>query len=258
MSQIDTRSGDTIIEATIAITIFSLVAVLNIMIMNSGIARAQYSLELTMARNEIDAQAESLRFIHNSFLAERDFASQNQEYAKLWQAIRKTTNTTPPLSQDTCEKAIKSAKEAKNVFIVNTRVLNDKPQDTYLEETNRIISLKDNNIFTPAPVYPRIIYSNIVNASADSREDSEHQLVENNANDASAEMPSPYNQISRVEGIWIQGVAQKTENNNPPEYYDFHIRTCWNPAGKSDKNPSTIGTILRLYNPEYAEKGKDI
>ena len=50
---------------------FSIVAVVSINIMNSGLSSAQASLEITMARNEIDAQAEALRFIHDSYVTQR-------------------------------------------------------------------------------------------------------------------------------------------------------------------------------------------
>ena len=62
-------SGDSLIEVLLGITVFSAVSVGGIAIMNSGLNQAQRSLEITMARNEIDAQAEALRFIHNNYIA---------------------------------------------------------------------------------------------------------------------------------------------------------------------------------------------
>lgn len=61
--------GDTLIEVLFAVTVFSFVAVGALAIMNQGSATAQHSLETTLVRAEIDAQAETLRFIHDSYIA---------------------------------------------------------------------------------------------------------------------------------------------------------------------------------------------
>ena len=60
------KRGDTLIEVMLSISIFAFVAMLTINMMNDGINTAQRTLEAEMARNEIDAQAEALRFIHNN------------------------------------------------------------------------------------------------------------------------------------------------------------------------------------------------
>ena len=56
--------GDTLIEVMFSVTVFALVIVVSINLMNGGINTAQKTLEVTMTRNEIDAQAEAIRFIH--------------------------------------------------------------------------------------------------------------------------------------------------------------------------------------------------
>ena len=58
--------GDTIIEVILGVTIFSFVAVGALALMNSGTAMAQRSLETTLVRQQIDAQAEMLRYISHS------------------------------------------------------------------------------------------------------------------------------------------------------------------------------------------------
>jgi prepilin-type N-terminal cleavage/methylation domain-containing protein len=63
------QRGDTLIEVLFAVTIFSAVAVGGLGIMNRGTLTAQRSLEVTLVRQQIDAQAESLRFIHDSYVA---------------------------------------------------------------------------------------------------------------------------------------------------------------------------------------------
>lgn len=55
--------GDTIIEVIMAVAVFSMVAIGAIALMNSGIAMAQRSLETTLVRQQIDAQADMLRYV---------------------------------------------------------------------------------------------------------------------------------------------------------------------------------------------------
>ena len=54
--------GDTLVEVILAVTVFSMVAVGTISIMNKGVAIAQHSLEISLVRQQIDAQAEMLRY----------------------------------------------------------------------------------------------------------------------------------------------------------------------------------------------------
>lgn len=61
-------NGDTIIEVLFAVSIFSLVAVGGLSIMNKGNAITQRSLEITLVRQQIDAQAEILRFLNSSYI----------------------------------------------------------------------------------------------------------------------------------------------------------------------------------------------
>jgi type II secretory pathway pseudopilin PulG len=61
--------GDTIIEVIFAVVIFALVAVGSLTIMNQGIATAERALEVTLVRQQMDAQAEALRYIHDVRLA---------------------------------------------------------------------------------------------------------------------------------------------------------------------------------------------
>lgn len=63
------RSGDTLIEVLFAITVFSLVVVSALALMNQGTAASQRALEVTLVRQQIDNQAETLRFLHESYVA---------------------------------------------------------------------------------------------------------------------------------------------------------------------------------------------
>lgn len=58
--------GDTLVEVLLGVTIFSLVAVIALETMNRGMAIAQYSLETTLVRQQVDAQAEMIRYAHDT------------------------------------------------------------------------------------------------------------------------------------------------------------------------------------------------
>jgi len=63
------QRGDTLIEVLFAFTVFSLIVVGSISIMNQGTVAAQRALETTVVRSEIDAQATTLRFLHDAYVA---------------------------------------------------------------------------------------------------------------------------------------------------------------------------------------------
>ena len=93
------KHGDTLIEVMFAVGIFGLVAISTISLMNRGLNSVQNSLETTMARQEIDAQAETLRFIQSAYLTEpnvtipattsSDPPTQTNNFRNLWKAIVK-------------------------------------------------------------------------------------------------------------------------------------------------------------------------
>ncbi|MBS7346442.1 MAG: hypothetical protein KIG14_01890 [Candidatus Sacchiramonaceae bacterium] len=64
------KKGDTIIEVTLAISIFAMLMVGSLALMNAGLSRSQATMQLTMARSTIDAQAEALRFMNNAYIAQ--------------------------------------------------------------------------------------------------------------------------------------------------------------------------------------------
>ena len=76
------KKGDTLIEVTLAVGIFSMVAVAVVAVMSNGTAGAQTSLETTLTREQIDAQAEALRFIHSAYIS--DMEGLDGRYSKLW------------------------------------------------------------------------------------------------------------------------------------------------------------------------------
>lgn len=268
------RHGDTIVEVMFAITVFAVVAILAINMMNSGINTAQRTLEVSMARNEIDAQAEALRYIHQSYVAERQLSKEESQYRRLWNALREAATRAQSLkwsaqpgvittfdinSYDSCEKVYQgivngdgssSSSVAYNSFVLNTRLLLPDSEATY-NGSNYDTNL--NNIIVgavnveqsggtmptgrlrPTSLYPRIIYGSTL-ANTGSSNLKEDQI---------------YDQIYYAEGIWITAAGDNNDAPSRSNYYDFYIRTCWEAAG--DNYPSTITTIVRLYNPEVIE-----
>ena len=86
---INRNRGDTIIEVMLAITIFSLIIVSSLAIMNQGLYTAQRSLEISLVRSQIDSQAEALRFLNSSYI--NSFRGEDTDYgttpASEWQKI---------------------------------------------------------------------------------------------------------------------------------------------------------------------------
>lgn len=66
------QRGDTIIEVMLAFAIFALVAVSTTVLMNRSLAIGQRSLEVTLVRQQIDAQAELLRYARDNRTAAWD------------------------------------------------------------------------------------------------------------------------------------------------------------------------------------------
>lgn len=245
--------GDTIIEVTIAFSVFCLAATLSVSIMNGTLANTEGALELTMARNEIDAQAEALRFIHNSYLTDRELmigtnANTNQPYRTIWSklvgsgidsGLISTTDQVISLADsfNSCEVVENKIKNQKNAFVLNTRSENLANPDTIFT------SMAYPSSFVATGLYPRLVFQN-------SQGDTDRNLYEAEA----VALGGAMNQIKSVEGIWIIGTADqnKTSINQKPDFYDFHIYTCWYSPGND--YPTTIGTIIRLYNPELFEK----
>lgn len=64
------ESGDTIIEVLFAVTIFSLVAIGGLSLMNQGTAMAQRSLEIGLVRQQIDQQVDALKYLNQAYVAD--------------------------------------------------------------------------------------------------------------------------------------------------------------------------------------------
>jgi type II secretory pathway pseudopilin PulG len=80
--------GDTIIEVLLAITVFSLVSIGSVSIMNQGTNASQRALEITHVRQEVDSQAEAIRAVQQA-------ATSDPTGGNAWSTIADGTDTVP-------------------------------------------------------------------------------------------------------------------------------------------------------------------
>jgi prepilin-type N-terminal cleavage/methylation domain-containing protein len=210
--------GDTLVEVLFAVAIFSLVAVGGLSIMNQGSATSERALEITLVRNEIDAQAETLRFLDASYIAAyqsgvTDYSSDPP--AQQWQLLRdnvpKDVTVSPFGAGLTCPKSLSDIKGNGFYFIMNT----------HSAEVTPLISGFGTN-FESASTFSQVHYD--------------------------YDTTKKVYTVSMADGVWIEAVRSAASNQANADYIDFNIRACWDSPGQSA--PMTIGTIVRLYEPK--------
>ncbi|MCL2038718.1 hypothetical protein FWG86_02355 [Candidatus Saccharibacteria bacterium] len=232
------KRGDTIVEVLFAVAIFGAVAMVAIQMMTRGTVVAQAAVEAQQARNEMDAQVAAIKFIHDGFLAEREYHNSagttppSRQFENLWNRLVSSARTTAPpyRDDDTCEDVMTNNTApfyASQAFIINTRAL--RPQGAPGYDPNNIVK-RGVGVFDVAPIYPRILY---VGADA--------ALTEN----------AIFDTFHRSQGLQVFAVESSRRINNQPEYYDFHVRACWRPAGQH--RDSKLSTTTRTLNPRVIE-----
>lgn len=241
------KKGDTLIEVLLAVGIFSMIAISVVAVMSGGTSSAQTALETTLAREEIDAQAEALRYIHDSYINDKNSGNTELPTIALWRKIVNPSNVyfftdenedeIENILQYTPERCPTSASELpEGAFILDTRALNLPGAAAY-----KSLKGSDDSVFAPAATFPRLVFSN------------ENSLV---TNDTSSLLTS-------AEGIYVIAVADKDTTTvldidgqpvvaGSPAFFDFYIRTCW--YGTDAETPSTISTVIRLHNPDVQTK----
>lgn len=185
------QTGDTLIEVLFAVSVFALVVVGALSLMNQGTATSTRSLQITLVRQEIDNEAETLRFLSSAYVASyyRGYnpsttdatTSPAEEYFKTLADIRAqgatsvspfggtgTTCPTPPAGS----------------FVFNSKLATYQPYDA-----SRI---------APADTFSQIVY-----ATDDT--------------------------ITTAQGLWIEAV--RSTPTSGASYVDYHIRACWFPPG---------------------------
>ncbi len=211
------KRGDTIVEVIFAFAVFGFVAISSITIMRQSMARAQTALEINLVRNQMNAQAEALRFIHQAALIDNSKSSSGSTsgFTGAWtKIINRRVAKLKPLSELSNQQGVCAAIQSVNsqAFILNTRDANLK-------------MLSDPQYFGQASTYSRLMYG--VSGENDSNE------IDLSTN------------VVKSEGLWIE-VLHQPSTAKTKGYYDFHIRSCW--LSPSQGNPVTLETIVRLYD----------
>ena len=106
-------------------------------------------------------------------------------------------------------------------------------------------------VLRPASLYPRGIFSVLSLGHIDDSSSLGPDDLDEDSEDSLAETKI-YRKAEAIEGIWVIAVFSNQNDKNRSEYFDFYIRTCWQAAGTTA--PSTITTIMRLYNPEVIQE----
>lgn len=215
-----TRRGDTIVETMFAFAIFGLIAIVNIQIIQKGTRLNQAALEVSLAREQMTAQVESLRLINtayiNEYVAHRGDISglitENNTASRLWDDIIKQ-KIIPNSIKSLDEIAGSECSIPANAFVLDYRN-QGLPQ---IKKTGLV----------PALIYPRVTYRN----STDSSDIDDK-------NDIKKETNYVY---QSADGIWVEAVE------GAGKYFDFLIRTCWKSPASSV--PTTLETMVRLYVP---------
>ncbi|MBQ6321074.1 InlB B-repeat-containing protein, partial [Candidatus Saccharibacteria bacterium] len=252
--------GDTLVEVMFAVGIFGMVAVGAISIMNRGLYSAQSTLESTMARNEVDTQAEALRFVQEAYYSEITVAEKT--YTPLWASIAEKAYNPQAVpdtfftqyetaangtSETSCAELYESA-EGTGAILPNSFVLIPSRLNSSGDVSSALVTFESLNnerrIMSSTGTYPRLLYG-LTAADLETQELSDATLSREN--------------LYSAEGIWITAIAAEApEGTSPgasyiPEFFDFYIRTCWDtPGGHSS---STISTIVRLSNSEFTVAG---
>ena len=206
------QSGDTIVEVMIAFAIFAAVLASSMAIMNLGIGKSMRSLEITQVRQQMDAQAEMIRFIHDSYVDQyqKGYPEPTDGIASYWVELReKNLDTAEKVASftDSSNNCPTDKSKIRNAFFINSR------GGQLSIESSSNIELKAPEGATLPP----------------------HSLVDFDNNKA-------YN-------MWVQAVPSSSISGGiTTKYVDFHIRACWRSSGGIE--PVTLGTIVRLYEPK--------
>ena len=187
--------GDTIIEVLFAVTIFAMIAVGSLSIMNQGTAASQRALEITLVRQQIDAQAEAIRFIHQAYVASFQQGATPTGTAAQWLAMtNKTTGKgadSPSVFGLIDNGQCPSVAPGQKPFILNARTAT-------VSNSTPLMSPPAGGSLPP---FAEIVYNT----------------------DSS---------ISNAYGLWVEAIP--STNAVGPGFVDFHIRACWDGPGSGD------------------------
>lgn len=281
--------GDTLIEVAIAIAVFSLVAIGVVSVVNGSTSAAQNALEVTVTREEIDAQAEALRYIQNSYVAGgRSNSANNEKYRALWHEIVSHAEHSDPKVLDaildynpsTCAELYDDdfnnpySIYAQDAFIINTHYLGDPIDYTDIAtagaqrnnyEANTVFAaalsggipnanLDGNPAFTTAATSPRILYESTYNHGAGT----DDSLLDQDGNDVAVTQNYFSDLVYTTEGLYVVAVKDQdttaiVDSGNNTVHYESAFYDFYIRScwfAPGADRPSTISTVIRLQDPE--------
>lgn len=280
-----TKRGDTIIEVMFAIAVFSLVAVLSVMSMDSGINNGENALETVTVRNEINAQAEALRFIHSSYISERTLPSlksgevsqtqvnageKYQQYEVLWDTIvdnaisledaKKSgllnladtvnnSDTNGQIHAIGCERVYETTESGSLLSQVHAFVLNTRNLSSLDSDGHADVSVSYVSVLKYPQFFTTAPLSARILFTTESRFD---QIINNDATFDSDRDENSSGQFTDGDPIYryiarAEGIWAFVVESEDKQYYDFYIESCW--YGPDTTSPTSIDTVIRLYNP---------
>ena len=203
------QAGDTLIEVLFAITVFSLVVVSSLAIMNQGTATSQRALEITLVTEQIDNQVEVLRFLHESYVTNYqsgyatssglDISGPTGQFYDIVHSIDPTTTQA-------------------SVFNDGAAECSAPPSESFVLNTRNATVVTDPNIFELTDTFAQLQFESETSST-----------------------------LTRSRGVWIEAVRSPVVGGSTNGFIDFHVRACWNAPGLSVT--SNLGTIVRLYEP---------
>lgn len=216
--------GDTIVEVLFAVAIFSLVVVGALSLINQGSATSRRALESTLVRQQMDAQAETLRFMHDAYTAAyypgisfdttdgEAATSPAEEWYRMMQYVS-TQNVTSSTEFGYCPSYTPG----------NQSSYSPPAGSFFLNPLTARVVARDRS---PESMAPAQTWAQLTYTGSD-------------------------NSIVTSEGMWIEAVRSPDNDVDPYQsrigYIDFHVRACWDAVGTT--LPMHLGTIVRLYEP---------
>lgn len=187
--------GDTIIEVIFAFTVFAMVIVGSMTIMNQGTNMTQRALEITQVRQQMDAQAEAIRYIHQAYVASYQEGTQPSGVAAIWPAMT-SRNTGKGVANPSEFGATNNGRCPTNVPAERPFILNARKVQLWQSEPT--MSPPESGSLPP---FAQVAY-------------------DNNSN------------VTGAYGIWVEAVP--SSQAAATGYVDFHIRACWAAAGSAN------------------------
>lgn len=187
--------GDTIIEVIFAFTVFAMVIVGSMSIMNQGTQMTQRALEITQVRQQMDAQAEAIRYVHQAYIASYQEGTTPSGVAAQWPAMTSRSDgkgvATPSSFGATNDGRCPTSVPAERPFVLNARTVE-------LWASEPTMSSPAN---ASLPPFAQVAYDNS-------------------------------NNVTGAYGIWVEAVP--SNQAAATGYVDFHIRACWAAAGSDN------------------------